>query len=164
MVFLRHALRGKPIGPFPTKFLSKNRTKRSQPIITRRGAKRACFDAFFIGKMRDKNIGISFFVFDLQIGFCCIAAITQRIDPQHINCWLTFDNPFSKLPSGTASRGNAKTMAFIQPEIWQIPCRPNNRVAIRRIGNRTIINPLYPRLAKGRNTVHRRLDMRLKPF
>ena len=144
MIFLRHALRGKPICPLPTKFLSKNRAKRFQPIITRRGAKRACLGAFFIGKMRDKNIGISFFVFDLQIGFCCIAAITPGIDPQHINGWLAFDNPFSKLPSGTTSRGNAKTMAFIQPEIWQIPRRPNNRIAIRRIGNRTIINTLYP--------------------
>jgi hypothetical protein len=94
--------------------------------------------------MRDKDISISFFVFDLQIGFCCIVAITPGIDPQHINGWLAFDNPFSKLPSGTASRGNAETMAFIQPEIWQVPCRPNNRIAIRRIGNRTIINTLYP--------------------
>ncbi len=114
--------------------------------------------------MHGKDIGIGFFVFDLQIGRTGIAAVTPRINPKHIDGWFTLDNPFSQLPPSPTRGGNAKAVAFTEPEIWQIPCRSDNGIPIRCIGNCPIIDFLDTTLAKSWYPVNRRFNMRLQPF
>ena len=164
MVFLCHTVRGKPIGTLPAKFLTKHSPQIFQPVIAWRGTQWPRRRPFFIRIMRGKHIGIGFFILHDQIGFRGVAAIAPWIDTKHINRWRTIDNPFSQLPARATGCGDTETMAFIQPEIRQIPGWPDNRTAIRCIGNRPVIDFLDTNLTKGWHTFHGRQNMRLQTF
>ena len=64
---------------------------------------------------------------------------------------------------GAAGRGDAEGMALVQPEIRQAPGRPDDRRAVRRIGDGAVVDLLDADLAEGRHARDRRLDMRHQP-
>ena len=114
--------------------------------------------------MDGKDIGIGFFIFFFQETLGGILTKAARIDPVHVYGGLALDNPFCQLPACPACGCDAKTMPFIQPEIRQVPCRANNRAAIRGIGNRPVIDFFYANFAKGRYTGNGRFNMGHQPF
>ena len=101
--------------------------------------------------MRRKHIGVSFFIFHLEIALGGIRPKAPWVHTHHVNGGFTINNPFRKLPARTASRRHTEGMAFIKPEIFLVPSRPNNRGAIGRISNSAIVNLLDAHFAKGWN-------------
>ena len=113
--------------------------------------------------MRREDIRIGFFILLLEIAATRIRTIATRIDAHQINRRLTINDPFRELPACATGSSHAKTMAFIQPHIRQIPCGADNRVTIGRVSNRAIIDFLDADFAKGRNALNRGFDMRRQP-
>ena len=114
--------------------------------------------------MNREHIGIGFFSFFFEITFRDIRTETTRINTHHINRRFTLDNPLCQLPTGTTGGSHTKGVAFVEPEILQTRCRANNRVAIRGIGNRAVIDFLDTHFTKGRNTCNRGFDIRHQAF
>ena len=164
VIFLRGTFRRKPVGAFPAKFLAKDSAQILQPVIAGGGPQRPAGPALFIRIVNDKDIFIGLFILHLQIGFGGVTAIAAGINAQHIDGRLALDNPFGKLPAGTASGCHTKAVTLAQPEIRDIPCRADDRVAVRCIGNGAIIYFFHANLAKGRDAMHGGFDMRHQTF
>ena len=162
MILLRRAFRRKPVGALPPELLSEDGTEILQPVIAGRGAKRTRGPALFIRIVDDEDVLVGFLVLRLEIGFGCVAAIAPRIDAKHIDGRLALDDPFGKLPAGAAGGGDAEAVAFAQPEVRHIPCRTDDRVAVRGVGDGAVIDLLHTGLAKGGHAVHGGFDMRLQ--
>ena len=69
----------------------------------------------------------------------------------------------AKLPAGTARRRHAEGMAFVEPEILEVPGRADDRRAIGRIGDGAVVDLLDADFAEGRNARDRGFDMRRQP-
>ena len=65
-----------------------------------------------------------------------------------------------QLPASAACRGDAKAVAFIEPEVLQTPSRTHDGATVRGIGNGTIIDALNANLTEGWNAGNRSLNMR----
>ena len=114
--------------------------------------------------MNRENLGIGFFVFLDQETAPGIIAKAARIDAHHVNRRLTINNPMGKLPASAASRCHAKTMPFIEPEVFEAPGRADNRRPVGRVSDCAVINFLDSHLSKGGNTVHRGEDIGFEAF
>ena len=155
MIFLWCAFWCEPVCTFPAEFLAKDSTHIFQAVITWRCAQWATCFTFFIWIVNCEDVCIGFFVLFFEEAFCCVRAETTWVNAIHVNGWLAFNNPFSQLPASTACGCDTKAVTFIEPEVRQIPCRTDDRAAIRCVGNRAIINFLHAHLSKGRNAGNR---------
>ena len=160
----RIAIRREPIGAFPAEHTAKHRTKRLHPIIARGTPQCASRFTLFIGIMHGEDLGIGFFVLFNQESAPCIIAKAARIDAHHIDRRFTIDNPMCQLPTSATCGGNAKAVAFVEPEVFQAPCRPDNGRPVGRICDCTIIHALDADLAKGWHALHCSKNIGLEPF
>ena len=113
--------------------------------------------------MNRENLGIGLLILFDQEAAPRIIAKAARIDTHHVNRGLTINNPMGKLPASAASSCDAKTMPFIEPEVFEAPGRADNRRPVGRVSDCAVINFLDSHLTKGGNTVHRCENIRLKP-
>ena len=105
-------------------------------------------------------MGVGLLVLGLEVGLGRVVAEAAGVDPQHVDRGLALGDPLGELPAGAAGRGDAEAVALVQPEVAKAPGRADDRAAVRRIRNRTVVNPLHPDLAERRHPVDRSLDMR----
>ena len=113
--------------------------------------------------MRCEDIGIGFLVLLLEIAARGIGAEAARIDAHHVDGGFAIDDPFGELPARTASCGDAEAVALIEPEILEAPGGSDDRRAIGRIGDGTVVDFLDSHFAEGRDTGDGRFDMGGKP-
>ena len=113
--------------------------------------------------MHGEDIGVGLLVLHFEIAARRVRPEAPRIDAHHVDGGLAFDDPFGQLPAGAAGRGDAEGMAFIEPDILEIPGRADDRRAVGRIGDGAIIDLLDADFAEGRHAGDRRLDMRRQP-
>ena len=160
----RIALGRKPVGAFPAEYTAKHRTKRLHPVIARGAPQCASCFTLFIGIVHGEDLGIGFLVLLNQEAATGIIAKAARIDAHHVDRWFTIDNPVRQLPTCATCGGHAKTVAFVEPEVFQAPCRPDNRRPVGRIGDCAVIDALNANLAKGWHALHGGKDIGLQPF
>ena len=158
------ALRREPVGAFPAEHTAKHRAKRLHSVIARGAPQCASRFTLFIGIMHGEDLGIGFFVLLNQEAAASIIAKATRIDAHHIDRWFTIDNPMCQLPTCATCGGNAKTVAFVEPEVFQAPCRSDNRRPVGRVSDCAIIHALDANLAKGWHALHGGENIGLKAF
>ncbi len=73
-------------------------------------------------------------------------AETARIDADHVHAGLAFDHPFGELPATATGSRDTKTVTFREPEVGQTKCRPDHRIAVWRVGDRTVDDLLDARV------------------
>ena len=159
--FLWHfiARRCEPVRTLPSIDRAEHSAQRLHPVIAGCCFQRPRRKAFFIGIMRREDVRIGFLVLLPEIATSRIRPEPPRIDAHHVDGRFPVDDPFRQLPARAACCRHAEAMAFIKPDIRQVPRRPDDRATIRRIGNRAVINLLDADLAEGRNPRNRCLDM-----
>ena len=112
--------------------------------------------------MDDEDVLVRLLVLRPEVGFGGVAAVAARVDTKHVDGRLALDNPFGKLPAGTAGGGDAETVTLTEPEIRQVPGRADDRIAVGRVGDGAVIDLLHPGFAESGNAVHGGFDMRLQ--
>ena len=160
----RIALGRKPIGAFPAEYTAKHRPQRLHSVIAWRTPQCAARFTLFIRIVHGEDLGIGFLVLLNQEAAASIIAKAARIDAHHVYRRFTIDNPMCQLPTCATCGGNAKTVAFVEPEVFQTPCRSDNRRPVGRICDCAIIHALDANLAKGWHALHGGEDIGLKPF
>ena len=65
---------------------------------------------------------------------------------------------------GTAGRGDAEAVAFVEPEIIDAPGRADDRAAVRGVADGAVIDLLDADLAERRHAGDGSLDMGLEPI
>ncbi len=133
-----------------------------QPVVAGRGAERPAGRALLVRVVDDEDVGVGLLVLGLEIGLGRVVAEAARLDAQHVDRGLAFDDPFGQLPAGAAGRGDAEAVALVQPEIAQPPGRADDRAAVRGVGDGAVVDPLDADLAECRHAVDRGLDVRLE--
>ena len=63
--------------------------------------------------MNGEDLGVGLLVFLIEISGLRIGAEAARIDAEHVDRRLAFDDPFGKLPAGAAGRGDAERVPFV---------------------------------------------------
>ena len=116
--------------------------------------------ALLVGIVDGEDLGVGLLVLLDEIARLRVGAEAARIDAEHVDRRLALDDPFGELPAGAAGRGDAERMALVQPEVPQARRRPDDRRAVRRIGDGAVVDLLDADLAEGRHARDRGLDMR----
>ena len=88
-----------------------------------------------------KTLRVGLFVFFDQIVLGRIVTEATRLDAQHVDRRFAVDDPFGQLPPGATGCSDTETMPFAEPEIVPIPGRPDDRVAVGRVGDRHRCTP-----------------------
>ena len=63
------------------------------------------------------------------------------------------------MPASTAGSSDAETVAFAEPEVVEIPCRADNRIAIGGVGNCAVVDLLDTDFRKCWYAVHGGFDV-----
>ena len=111
--------------------------------------------------MDSEYIGVGFLVFRLEVTLRRVRTEPPRVNTHHVNGRLSVDYPLRQLPAGAPSRCDSKAMPFIEPYVFEIPCRADNWTAVRRITDRSVINLLDADLAESRHSVNCRINVLL---
>ena len=112
--------------------------------------------------MDGEDVAVGLFVLYLEIGLGSVVAEPSRLDTEHVDSWLTFYYPLGQLPAGTATSGNAKRMAFVEPEILQAPGWANDRISIGGVTDSAVVNFFDADFRECRHSIDGGLDMGLK--
>ena len=154
--------RRKPVGALPAVNPAENRAEFFHALVAGRGFQRRGGGAFFVGKMRGEHISVGLLVFFAQISARGVGPEAARIHAHHVHGRLAVHDPLGELPAGAAGRGDAETVPLVQPEIFQAPGRPDNRVAVRGVGDRAVVDLLDADFAECRHAVYARLNVRFQ--
>ena len=160
VVFLGHAFGGEEIGPLPAELLPEHRAARLHSFVAWRGAQRTRGGPLLVRVMDDEDVLVRFLGFPDQVVLRGVFAEAARLDAQHVDGRLALDDPLGQLPPGAARRRDAEAVPFGQPEILDAPRRPDDRVAVRRVGDGAVVDLLDPHFGERRHPVHRGLDVR----
>ena len=112
--------------------------------------------------MHREDLGIGLLILFNQKAPAGIIAKAAWIDAHHVDRRLAIDNPMRQLPTRAACGSDPKTMAFVEPKVFESPCRSDYRRAVGRIRNGAVIDFLDTNFAKGRHAVHSRHDIGFK--
>ena len=160
MVLLRVARAGEPVRTLPAELLPEHRAKRPHPFVARRSAVRTRGRAFFVRVVDGEDVGVGFLVLRLQVGAGGVVAETARVDAEHVDGRLAFDDPLGQLPPGAPRRGDAETVPLVQPEVRQAPGRADDRAAVRRVRDGAIEDLLHAEFGERRHAANGGLDVR----
>ena len=114
--------------------------------------------------MVGEYIAVRLLVFFAQVTARSIWTKPARIHAHHIHGGFAVNNPICQLPAGAAGRGDAKTMPFIEPEIFQPPGGADDGIAVGGVGDGAVVNLLDADFAKRRDAINARFNMRLQPL
>ena len=112
--------------------------------------------------MHREDLGIGLLILFNQKAPAGIIAKAAWVDAHHVDRRLAIDNPMRQLPTRAACGSDPKTVAFVEPKVFEPPCRSDYRRAVGRIRNGAVIDFLDTNFAKGGHTVHGRHDIRFK--
>ena len=118
--------------------------------------------ALLVRIVDDEDVGVGLLVLGPGVVLVGIGAEAARVHRQHVDGGLAVDDPAGELPAGAAGGGDAEAEAFRQPEVRQPVGRPDERVAVRRVGNGAVDAVLDAGAAEHGHSVDRGLDMRLQ--
>ena len=118
--------------------------------------------ALLVRVVDDEDVGVGLLVLGPGVVLVGIGAEAARVHRQHVDGGLAVGDPAGELPAGAAGGGDAEAEAFRQPEVRQPVGRPDERVAVRRVGNGAVDAILDAGVAEHRHPVHRGFDMRLQ--
>ena len=112
--------------------------------------------------MHGEDLGVGLLVLFDQIACIRVGSEAARVDAEHVDGRLAFDDPLGELPAGAAGRGDAERMAFVEPEVSYTWRRTDNRRTVWRVGDGAVVDLLDADLAKGGNARDRGFDVGAK--
>ncbi len=151
--------RAEEIGALPAEALAEHGAARLQPIIGRRRAQRPRGGTLLVGIMQHEDVLVGLLVLLHRIGQGRVGAEAARIDRQRVDLGLARGDHLGQVIAGAARRGDAEGEALGEVEIAQAGRRAEQRVAVRRIGDRPVIDRLDAALGEARHAMEGLLDM-----
>ena len=109
--------------------------------------------------MDDEDVSVGFLVLPDQVVPGGVIPEAARFDAEHVDGGFALDDPFGQLPARAARGRNAETVPFGQPEVFEVPGRADDRVAVGRIGDGAVVNRLDSHLGECRHPRHGGLDV-----
>ena len=158
----RVALWREPVRPLPAVYGAEHGAEILHPPIARRLAERPRGLALLVGIMHGEDLRVGLLVLLNEITCVRIRAEATRVDAKHVDRRLAFDDPLGELPAGAASRGDAKRMAFVEPEVPHARRGADDRRAVGRVGDGAVVDLLDADLAEGGNARDRGFDVRAR--
>jgi len=67
------------------------------------------------GKWMTKTLRYVSSFFCHHVTLAGVGPVAARIDRHHVDAGFALDDPFGELPTGTAGRGDAEAVAFVEP-------------------------------------------------
>ena len=119
-----------------------------------------CVVALLVGIVDREDVAIGLLVLPDGVALARVRAEPARVDRQHVDAGLAFDDPFGELPARAARGRNAEAVAFVEPQVRHTPRRTDERAAVRRVGDRAVDDRLDAGVLEARHALHRRLDVR----
>src|SRR5262249_60599548 len=129
-------------------------------VVHRARLGRARIRALFVGEMNREDVPIRLFVLHHRVTLARVATEATRIDGEHVDARLTFDDPLRKLPAGATRRGDAEAVTFVDPQISHAPRGPDERTAIGRVRDRPVDDVLDAAVLERGHATNRRCDLR----
>ena len=118
----------------------------------------------FVRVMDREDVAVRFFVLRDKVTLARVTAEATRIDRQHVDAGLAFDDPFGQLPAGTTRGRDAEAVAFVDPDVPDAPRRPDQRAAIGRVRDWTVDDVLDAATLQPRHATLRRFDVGQQPL
>ena len=114
--------------------------------------------------MDREDVAIRLLVLLHHVALAGVRPEAPRIDGEHVDARLAFDDPFGELPARAARRGDAEAVAFVEPHVAHAPRRPDHRAAVGRVGNRAVDDVLDAAVLERGHAPLRRFDVREQPI
>jgi len=92
--------------------------------------------------VNDEDVPVGFFVLFDDVPLAGVIAVPTRVDGQHVDTGLAFDDPLRELPTGTARCGDTEAVSLVEPHVGQVPGGADERAAVRGIRNWSVDNVL----------------------
>ena len=128
--------------------------------MNRAGLGRARRRSLLVRIVNDEDVFVRLFVLGPNVRQVRIRSEAAGIDIHHVDGGLAFDDPFRELPAGPARGRDPETVPLVQPDVPEVPCRPNQRTAVRRVGDRAVDDVLDAGTFEAWNALDRRLHVR----
>src|SRR5688572_12948892 len=152
--------RREPVGTFPPIALAEDRAHALQPGVDGTRLRGTRILAFLVRVVNREDVTIGFLVLRDDVAAARVGPEAARVDGEHVNARLAFDDPLRKLPARTAGGRDAEAVALVEPEVAHFPGRPYQRTAVRRVADRAVDNVLDAAGFERRHTPLGRLDVR----
>ena len=155
-----NAGRCEPGRPLPAKALAPHCTHAIELVVDRRGLGRTSCRALLVREVNREDIRVGLLVLLHHIALGGVITIAARIGRQHVDARLALGDPLSQLPAGAAGGCDTEAVTFVEPQIARAPGRPDQRAAIRGVGNRSVDNILDATVLERRHATDCCFDVR----
>src|SRR5258708_34316750 len=91
-----------PVGALPTVTLAPHGTHAIDLVVPRARLRGPAVGTLFVRKVNDEDVPVGFFVLFDDVPLAGVIAVPTRVDGQHVDTGLAFDDPLRELPTGTA--------------------------------------------------------------
>ena len=160
VIFPGNTGRCEPVRSLPAELLAEHAPQRAHPLVARCHAMRACRRPLLVRVVDGEDVGVGLFVLGLEVGGRRIVAEPARLDAEHVDCRLAFDDPLRELPARATCGGDAEAVALVEPEVPLPPGRTDDRTAVRRVRDRAVVDVLDTEFPERRDTTDRGFDVR----
>ncbi len=162
-VLARDAFRREPVGALPAVALSPHGAHPVQLLVDGAGLRGARVVALLVRIVDGEHVAVGLLVLAHRVALAAVGAEAARIHAQHVDARVALGDPFRELPARAAGGRHAEAVALVQPDVVHVPCRADQRAAVRRIRDGPVDDGLDPAVLEARDALHRRLDVRQQP-
>jgi hypothetical protein len=111
-----------------------------------------------------EDVAVGLFVLGDDVALAGVGAEATRIGREHVDARLALDDPFRELPARPTCRRDAEAVPFVQPDVRQVPGRPDQRGPVRRVRDRPVDDVLDAAVGERGHATLRALDVRYEPL
>ena len=159
-----HARRREPVGTFPPIALAEDRAHALQPVVDGTRLRGTRILAFLVRVVNREDVAVGFLVLRDDVAAARVGPEAARVDGEHVDARLAFDDPLRELPARTAGGRDAEAVALVEPEVAHFPGRPYQRAAVRRVADRAVDDVLDAAVLERRHAPLRGFDVRQQPL
>src|SRR5260221_7004572 len=149
--------RREPVGALPAVTLAEDRAQALELVVYRAGLRGPRIRTFLVRKMDGEDVAVGLLILGGEIAAARIGPKAPGIDRQHVDPGFALDDPFGQLPAGAAGRGDAKAVAFVEPQIPYTPGGSDQGTPVGCVRDRAIDDLLDPAIFERGHATLRRL-------